>query len=100
MATYTVLDLSKYNTVTNYSSIVSSVDGVIIRAGYRGYGSSGTLTTDTKFETYYSGLKGKTKIGVYWLSQAINENEAIAEANYVFNLISNMLSNLLTCLLL
>ena len=89
MATYTVLDLSKYNTVTNYTNIANSVNGVIIRAGYRGYGSSGTLTTDTKFESYYAGLYGKTKIGVYWLSQAINESEAVAEANYLYNLISN-----------
>ena len=89
MATYTVLDLSKYNTVTNYSSIAGAVNGVIIRAGYRGYGSSGTLTTDSKFETYYAGLNGKTKLGVYWLSQAVNESEAVAEANYVYNLIKN-----------
>ena len=89
MATYTVLDLSKYNTVTNYSSIAGAVNGVIIRAGYRGYGSSGTLTTDTKFEAYYAGLNGKTKIGVYWLSQAVNESEAVAEANYLYNLIKN-----------
>ena len=89
MATYTVLDLSKYNTVTNYTSIANAVNGVIIRAGYRGYGSSGTLTTDTKFETYYAGLNGKTKIGVYWLSQAITTTEAVAEADYVYNLIKN-----------
>ena len=86
---YEVIDLSTYNTVSNYATAARNVDGVIIRAGYRGYGSSGTLTTDKKFETHYSGLNGKTKIGVYWFSQAITENEAIAEANYVYNLIKD-----------
>lgn len=89
MSQHEVLDLSTYNTVTNYSSIGNNIDGVIIRAGYRGYGSSGTLTTDKKFEAHYSGLNGKTKMGVYWLSQAITTSEAVAEANYVYNLIKN-----------
>ena len=50
---YEVIDLSTYNTVSNYATAARNVDGVIIRAGYRGYGSSGTLSTDKKFETHY-----------------------------------------------
>ena len=33
-----VIDLSKYNTVSDFGEVASNVDGVIIRAGYRGYG--------------------------------------------------------------
>ena len=87
MATYTVLDVSKYNTVSNYNAAAASIHGVIIRTGYRGYGSSGTLVKDSLFETHYNGFLGKTKLGVYWFSQAITEAEAIAEANYVYNII-------------
>lgn len=87
MAKYTVLDVSKYNNVTSYDIASSSINGVIIRVGYRGYGASGTLTKDSSFETHYNGFAGKTKLGIYWFSQAISEAEAIAEANYVYNII-------------
>lgn len=83
-----VLDVSKYNTISNYASCASSVSGVIIRCGYRGYGSSGSLQKDNHFDTHYNGFNGKTKIGMYWFSTAINTSEAIAEANYVYNLIN------------
>lgn len=82
-----VIDISYYNTVPNYTTTANAVDGVIIRIGYRGYGSSGTLATDKMFSTFYNGFKGKTKLGYYWFSQAVNTTEAIAEANYCHNLL-------------
>jgi GH25 family lysozyme M1 (1,4-beta-N-acetylmuramidase) len=88
-ASYTVIDISKYNTASNYTTAASNIDGVIIRAGYRGYGASGTLVTDSLFETHYSGFKDLTKIGVYWFSQAITTTEAVNEANYLYNLIKD-----------
>lgn len=88
-----VLDVSKYNTISSYSSCASSVDGVIMRCGYRGYGSSGSLQKDNKFDSHYSGFNGKTKIGMYWFSTAINTTEAIAEANYVYDLIKGKTVN-------
>lgn len=85
-----VIDISVFNTVSSYNQIVNSTDGAILRAGYRGYGSSGTLVKDTKFESYYSGLKSAKSsypVGVYWVTQAITTSEAKAEANYVYNMI-------------
>lgn len=84
---YTVIDVSKYNTASDYAAAANSIDGVIIRAGYRGYGSSGTLVKDPSFEKHYNGFAGKTKIGFYFFSTAINEAEAIAEADYLYSLI-------------
>ena len=83
MATYTVLDVSKYNTVTDYSVVSAAIDGVIMRTGYRGYGSSGTLVKYSLFETHYAGFSGKTKLGVYWCAQAISEAEAGGDGKYV-----------------
>ena len=83
-----VIDISYYNTVHNYTTTANACDGVIIRLGYRGYGSSGTLVTDKSFTAFYNGFKGKTKLGYYWFSQAINKSEAIAEANYCHSLLS------------
>ena len=48
-----VLDVSKYNDISNYASCASGISGVIIRCGYRGYGSSGSLQTDNHFNTHY-----------------------------------------------
>lgn len=89
MAEYLVLDVSKYNTINDYSAAAAEIDGVIMRTGYRGYGASGTLVKDNLFDTHIAGFSGKTKIGVYWFTQAISEAEAIAEANYVYNIIKN-----------
>ena len=89
MANYTVIDVSKYNIISDYNATVSAIDGVIMRTGYRGYGSAGTLVKDSLFETHYNGFAGKTKIGVYWVTQAITTTEARAEADYLYNMIKD-----------
>lgn len=86
---YLVLDVSKYNAISDYSAAAGDVDGVLIRVGYRGY-SGGSLATDSSFVTHYNGFKNTgIKIGYYWFTQAISESEAIAEADYVYSLIKD-----------
>ena len=34
-----IIDISYYNTVTDWRRVAESVEGVIIRLGYTGYGS-------------------------------------------------------------
>lgn len=87
--TYNVLDISKWNPIEDYNAAAAEIDGVIIKAAYRGYSSTGTLATDPLFEKHYAGFVNKTKIGVYFFTQAINRAEGIAEANYIYNLIKN-----------
>ena len=59
---------------------------VIIRVGYRGYGSAGTLVEDPKFKTYLDGAtKAGLKVGVYFYTQAITTAEAQAEAKFVLD---------------
>ena len=85
---YKVLDVSRYNPIEDYSAAAGDIDGVLIRCGYRGYGSSGSLNTDNLFTTHYNGFNGKgCKIGFYWFTQAISEAEGIEEANYVHSLL-------------
>ena len=43
-----VIDISYYNGGINFTRVAKEVNGVIIRAGYRGY-SSGKLVTDNMF---------------------------------------------------
>lgn len=94
MTSYSVehgLDLSVHNGTIDFKKVKSAgVDFVILRAGYRGYGKSGSLSPDSRFTTYYADAKAAgLKIGVYFYSQAISEAEAIAEANYTANLIGS-----------
>lgn len=75
-------DISKYNEVSDYALLGHHFDGVIVRIGYRGY-AAGTIKEDTLFKKHMDGL-GKAGIpyGFYFMSQAVTESEAIAEADY------------------
>lgn len=58
----------------------------IIRALYRGYGESGSLNIDKKFKRNIElASEAGLDIGVYVFSQAIDENEAIEEADMVLD---------------
>ena len=89
MASIKVLDVSHHNTVTDWDKVAKAVDAVIIRAGYRGYGAAGSLTTDNKFKAYIAGaIKAGIPVGIYWCSQALSDAEAQAEAAYCRALIA------------
>lgn len=77
-----ILDFSKYNVVQNWEQVAQSVDGIILRCGYRGY-SSGKIVKDPKFEEFSAMCKlHKIPFGVYFMSQAITEAEGIGEADF------------------
>lgn len=84
-----VLDLSEFNTVTDWGSVkASGVEGVILRAGFRGYGSAGNMKPDALFESHYNGATSVgIPVGVYFFTQAKNAAEGQAEAKYVLELI-------------
>lgn len=80
-----VLDISTYNNPRNWNNIKADVDAVIIRLGYRGY-SKGNLTLDSKFKSNIKTANDKgIPLSVYFFSQAINEVEAVEEADYVID---------------
>lgn len=56
----------------------------IIRIGYRGYGTEGTLNLDNRFhENIKDAQRAGLDVGVYFFAQAINEEEALEEAEFV-----------------
>ena len=56
----------------------------IIRVGGRGYGEAGTLYADKRAQDNYKGAKeAGLEVGAYFFSQAVNETEAVEEADYV-----------------
>lgn len=86
--TLKVIDVSQHNGTITWKNVKNKVDAVILRAGYRGYGSAGTLTEDKKFRANASAVNALgIPVGVYWLSQALNETEAREEAAYLVKLL-------------
>ena len=80
-----IIDLSKYNTVTDWSKVKGAVAGAFLRVGYRGYGS-GKVVADVKFKEFATACKRVgLPFGIYFMSQAINEAEAEEEAVYSVN---------------
>lgn len=89
-ATYTSrlgIDVSKYQSSVNWEKVKNAgYDFTFIRLGFRGYGQAGNIKLDQKFEEHFSGASNAgLDVGVYFFSQAINEAEAVEEAEFVIN---------------
>lgn len=81
------IDVSKYQGNINWNQVkASGIEFAIIRVGYRGYGT-GALVEDSKFRQNIQGATNAgLKVGLYFYSQAVNEQEAVEEASMVLRL--------------
>ena len=62
----------------------SGIDFAMIRVGFRGWGSTGSLNIDDCFErNIAAALDAGVEVGVYFFSQAISVEEAVAEADFI-----------------
>ncbi len=86
--TLNFIDVSKHQGAIDWAKVAPNVDGVIVRCGYRGYGT-GKIVTDERWADNIKGAvaAGIPRIGVYFYSQAVNAAEGREEAEYVLNLI-------------
>lgn len=83
------IDVSKYQGRIDWQKVAADgVEFAFLRLGLRGY-ESGKLVED---ETFAANIKGALdngiKVGVYFFSQAITEEEAVEEANFVLERIA------------
>ena len=83
------IDVSRFQGEIDWTQVKKArIDFAYIRVGYRG-STEGAITIDDTFE---ANIKGATEngidVGVYFYSQAINEEEAIEEARVVLENIS------------
>lgn len=78
------VDVSSHQKDIDWAKVkAAGIDFAIIRVGFRGYGT-GAIVLDEYFTKNMDGaLAAGLKVGVYFFSQAINEAEAIEEANVV-----------------
>ncbi len=86
----TGVDVSSFQKQIDWSLVKSSgIEFAMIRLGYRGY-TEGGISPDDTFESNIRGaLDNGIKVGVYFFSQAISEEEAIEEAEYVLEKIKD-----------
>lgn len=88
----TGIDVSKFQGDIDWQAVKEQgIDYAFIRVGNRGYGEEGTLNTDGKYLQNIEGAKGVgIDVGVYFYSQAVSEEEALEEAEYVLNLLEGI----------
>ena len=81
------IDVSHYQGEIDWEKVkTSGIEFVFIRLGYRGYGEEGVLKEDTNFEKNIQGARSAgLDVGVYFFAQAVNEKEAIEEAQFVLD---------------
>lgn len=86
------VDVSKFQGDIDWQKVKDAgIEFAFIRVGNRGYGSEGTLNADGKYRQNIEGAKAAgIPAGVYFYSQAVNEQEAVEEAEYLLGLIEGI----------
>jgi len=86
------IDVSQYNGEIDWELMKEAEqipDFVYIRAGIRGY-TSGRLVADTQVSANLAGARELgSEVGIYFVTQAVNEEEAREEARFVIETLSD-----------
>lgn len=79
------IDVSSFQGEVDWKKVKEAgIEFAIIRLGYRGYGQAGDLCVDKQFERNIQNAQAEgLDVGVYFFAQAINEEEAVQEAEFV-----------------
>lgn len=80
------IDVSKFQGEIDWEKVGNTheISFAIIRLGHRGY-ESGGITLDPFYERNVEGaLEAGLMVGVYFFSQAVNAEEAVEEADFVY----------------
>ncbi|MCR5791927.1 MAG: lysozyme, partial [Lachnospiraceae bacterium] len=79
------IDVSHHQGQIDWQQVkADGIEFAFIRIGYRGYGEEGSLKEDTEaLRNIENAGKAGVEVGVYFFSQAVNEEEAVEEADFV-----------------
>lgn len=86
------IDVSEHNKTIDFNMVkADGIDFVYVRVGYTGYTKK---KLSLNYDPYYqenitNALAAGLQVGVYWYSQALNEDEALQEANMLLNVIGS-----------
>lgn len=84
------IDISEHQQAIDWVAVKEAgIEFVMIRVGYRGY-MYGEIYDDSAAQEHYQGAKAAgLKIGAYFFSQAVNAEEAKAEAEFALNAVQD-----------
>lgn len=83
-------DISKYQDYVDFGRVKKAgLDFVMLRAGFRGYGSGQIAVDDYFMDNLKRATDAGLSVGVYFFSQAISKEEAVEEAAFVLDLIKD-----------
>ena len=82
-------DISKHNGKIDFSIIKNQLDFIILRAAYRGITYRKIYTDEKFFDNIEQINEMNIPVGLYIYSTAVNESEAIKEAEYCLSLAKN-----------
>lgn len=77
------IDVSEHNGKIDWVSVSENADFAFIRVGYRGYGTGKIAEDELAEDNLRDAQKAGIPFGVYFYSQAISEEEAEKEADFV-----------------
>lgn len=82
------IDVSKYQGEIDWAAVKNDgVDYAIIRVGIRGYSEGGIMEDDFFRANIEGAIANDIPVGVYFFTQALNEEEALEEANFVIGML-------------
>ena len=84
------IDVSYHQGEIDWEKVAAQgIEFAIIRIGYRGYGQEGHIKEDPKYAEYIEEAKSAgLDVGVYFFAQAIDEREALEEADFVLSILN------------
>ncbi len=84
------IDVSTYQGNIDFNKVKEAgYEFVIVRIGFRGYGSEGKMKADDMAVTNIKNAQAAgLDVGVYFFSQAVSEAEAVEEADFCFDILA------------
>lgn len=82
------IDVSKYQGEIDWEAVKNDgVDYAIIRVGIRGYSEGGIMEDEFFRRNMEGAIANEIPVGVYFFTQALNQEEALEEANFVIEML-------------
>lgn len=82
------IDVSKYQGEIDWAAVKNDgIDYAIIRVGIRGYSEGGIMEDEFFRQNIEGAIANEIPVGVYFFTQALNEEEALEEAQFVIEML-------------
>ncbi|MBD5549982.1 MAG: hypothetical protein HDQ96_02225 [Lachnospiraceae bacterium] len=82
------IDVSKYQGEIDWAAVKDDgIDYAIIRVGIRGYSEGGIMEDEFFRQNIEGAIANEIPVGVYFFTQALNEEEALEEAQFVIEML-------------